>query len=366
MKVLFTTNILAFYRVDFFNELGKKCDLTVMYEKDKNNERNKKFYNFKNENFKLVKVKYSLNFFNKLLKNNYDIIVIGTYATKISALFMHILKLKKINFIINADGGFINYKENKLSKGLKTHFIKMAKYYLSTGKETNKYLEYYGAKKDNIFIYPFTSLFEKEILNEPISKEEKNKLREKYDIKKDFVYLSVGRFIHLKGYDVFLKSIKNDNLDKIEFILISGGEEKENYINYMRDNNINNVKLIDYCTKEELKEYYKMADVFFFPSRKDVWGLVINEALAYGLPIISSNNVIASLELIDKKYLYDPEDYEQLYKLMKKMLEIKDEDRKRIGTKNLTTSKEYTIENMVKKHIEIFKEILKNEKNKRI
>lgn len=366
MKVLFTTNILAFYRVDFFNELGKKCDLTVMYEKDKNKERNRKFYNYKNENFKLIKAKYSLKFFNELLKNNYDIIVIGTYATKNSALFMHILKCKKINFIINADGGFINYEENKLSKSLKTHFIKMAKYYLSTGKETNKYLEYYGAKKDNIFIYPFTSLFEKDILTEPISKEEKNKLREKNNIKKDFVYLSVGRFIYSKGYDIFLKSIEKDNLDNVEFILISGGEEKENYIDYMKKHNIKNVKLIDYCTKEELKEYYKMADVFFFPSRKDVWGLVINEALAYGLPIISSNNVIASLELIDDEYLYNPEDYKKLYALMKKMLEKSDDERKKIGVKNLAISKEYTIENMAKKHVKIFEEILKYEENKRI
>ena len=33
IKVLFLTNIPSPYRNDFFNELGKKCDLTVLYEK---------------------------------------------------------------------------------------------------------------------------------------------------------------------------------------------------------------------------------------------------------------------------------------------------------------------------------------------
>ena len=34
------------------------------------------------------------------------------------------------------------------------------------------------------------------------------------------------------------------------------------------------------------------------PTREDIWGLVINEAMAYGLPIITTDNCLAGLELI--------------------------------------------------------------------
>ena len=364
MKVLFTTNILAFYRVDFFNELGKKCDLKVIYEQDKNKERNAKFYDFNNKHYKVEKAKFSIRYFNKLLEEKFDIIIIGTYATKISALFMMLMKLKKVKFIINADGGFIDLRENKISKFLKTFFISKASYYLSSGKETTKYLNYYGAKK-NIFEYPFTSIFEKELLKKLLTSKEKKDIRKQLEIKCECMFLSVGRFIYGKGYDIFLDAIKNHKFDNVLFVLISGGEEKENYEKFMKENNIKNVLLIDYCTKEELKKYYQASDVFFFPSRKDVWGLVINEAMANGLPIISSNNVIASKELLSKEYLYECNNSKELYKLINKLYKMNKKDRNKIGQQNLNKIKEYTIETMVNKHLEIFKRII-NEKDKRI
>ena len=47
MKVLFLTNIPSPYRVDFFNELGKQCDLTVAFEGKTATDRNE---NWKNKN----------------------------------------------------------------------------------------------------------------------------------------------------------------------------------------------------------------------------------------------------------------------------------------------------------------------------
>ena len=45
MKILFITNLPSPYRVDFFNELGKKIDLTVCYERESSSERDAKWIN---------------------------------------------------------------------------------------------------------------------------------------------------------------------------------------------------------------------------------------------------------------------------------------------------------------------------------
>ena len=45
MKVLYVTNIAAPYRVDFFNDLSKYCDLTVLFERKKAVDRNDEWYN---------------------------------------------------------------------------------------------------------------------------------------------------------------------------------------------------------------------------------------------------------------------------------------------------------------------------------
>ena len=40
------------------------------------------------------------------------------------------------------------------------------------------------------------------------------------------------------------------------------------------------------------------ADIFVHPTETDVWGLVINEAMAHGLPIITTDGCVAGLELV--------------------------------------------------------------------
>ena len=62
---------------------------------------------------------------------------------------------------------------------------------------------------------------------------------------------------------------------------------------------LENVHFIGFKSKEELKKYYKSADLFVLPTREDIWGLVINEAMSYGLPIITTNKCVAGVELIN-------------------------------------------------------------------
>ena len=51
MRVLFFTNVPSPYRVEFFNELGKLCELTVVFEKKTSNERDKSWGEYKFETF---------------------------------------------------------------------------------------------------------------------------------------------------------------------------------------------------------------------------------------------------------------------------------------------------------------------------
>lgn len=368
MKILYFTNIPSPYRVEFFNLLSKKNDVTVLFDKigESMENRNQLWYKDNKYEFKAIDIpKFGLLQLNKILKEKYDIVIIGTYATLNGAFLNILLRMKKIKFFINADGGFIPKKESFISKFLKHYFLSTANYYLSTGKETNKYLTYYGAKEENIFIYPFTSMIEKDILQEPILYEEKMQLRIKNKYNYERIFVSVGSFIKRKGYDLFLEAIKKEKFHNTAFLIIGGGEEKENLENYIKTNNIENVFLIDFCSKEKIMNYYKMSDIFFFPSREDIWGLVINEAMSCGLPVISSDNVIASKELLEEEYLYNCDDINALKELIQNMNNKSNEKLYEVGMKNIEKIKKYTIENSVKVHNEIFEIIKKREKEEK-
>lgn len=357
MKILYFTNIPAPYRIEFFNLLSKDNDVTVLFDNKVDKTRNRKWFKNNNYKFKSIQLKKNAFFqYRKIFKEKYDAIVLGTYASFNGALFILYLRIKGIKFYLNADGGIIPEKESFISKFLKKMFISKATYYLSSGNETNKYLINYGAKERFIYLYPFTSLTEEDILPKVISYEEKMKIRKKMGYNYKRVFVSVGRFIRLKGYHMFIEAMKNNDYKDTAFIIIGGGELKEEYESLIEKYNISNIFLIDFCDKNRVFDYYKMADVFFFTSFTDVWGLVINEAMACGLPIISSNNVIASKELLSNDSLYQYNDIESLRNIINIYHDKTLDELEMIGNNNLKTISKYTLKNMAERHIEIFNE----------
>ncbi|EOU1762633.1 MAG: glycosyltransferase family 4 protein [Clostridium perfringens] len=364
MKVLFLTNIPSPYRVDFFNALGKLCDLTVLYELGYASDRNKKWKYDKARNFKEIFLKgkrvgadsaICFSVLKYLKDNNYDVIVIGGYSTPTGMLSILYLNMIKREFILNCDGGFPK-KDNKLKYFIKKYFISSAKLWLSTGKETNKYLINYGADKNNIRIYPFTSINEKDLSSEKIDNCEKIKIKDNLGITEKKVVISVGQFIHRKGYDILLKAC--ENLDKNIGVYIIGANTKDECIKLKEKYKMENIHFLEFKSKNELKKYYKVADLFVLPTREDIWGLVINEAMAYAIPVVTTKKCIAGIELLSYEYsvLVESENYIDLRKIMNEILSNEDLSNK-ISSENKKIIKNYTIERMADVHYKIFKEI---------
>ncbi len=359
MKLLFMTNIPAPYRVLFFNQLAKKVDLTVLFENRNDKERNEEWYKNNQYLFHAVFLprKKRLKTLFSLLKENYDFIIMGTYATKISAIARFYFKHKKIKYAISADGGFIQ-DQYFITKWIKTFFIRSASYWLSSGKETTKYLTYYGANIEQVYEYHFTSLTQEDILKKPLSYEEKLKLRKKAGYNYKTIFLSVGQLVYRKGYDLLLDIVKENSFSNDVAFLIAGvGAKQEEYQQFLKDYKIKNVYFVGFKDKKEIIEYYKMADVFFFPSREDIWGLVINEAMACGLPVISSNKTLAALELLKKDYLFNVDNKEGLQNKLYEMNQKSKKELNQIGNENLNIIQKYTMEQMVEDHLNFLKEL---------
>jgi glycosyltransferase involved in cell wall biosynthesis len=88
---------------------------------------------------------------------------------------------------------------------------------------------------------------------------------------------------------------------------------------------------------EELPAFYAGAGAFIHPALSEPWGLVINEAMASGLPIISSRNVGAAKELVQEGvngFTFDPEDIEELARLMVRIENLPHKERAAMGSES--------------------------------
>ncbi len=361
-KVLFLTNYPSPYRVRFFDELAKYADVTVLFAdriEDKKH-RSAAWYVPGEGGFQAVQLKKRLLSVGsnslcvdvlKWLKKDYDQTIVCGYSNPTVILAMVWMRLRGIPFSIEVDGGLIR-QESKKKYLLKKILVSMANGWFSTGKSITDYLVHYGADRNRVEEYPFSSLNQEDILKEQISPEEKAKLRQELGIQEEKLILTIGQFIHRKAFDILLKAARD--LPKDAAICIVGGEPTEEYRKLREELGLTQVYFQGFMKKEELLRYYRAADLFVLPTREDIWGLVINEAMAFGLPVITTDRCAAGLELVEEGvngWIVPVEDVEALAEKMKLALSS---DLETMGAASLEKIQPYTIENMAKVHAEIF------------
>lgn len=101
--------------------------------------------------------------------------------------------------------------------------------------------------------------------------------------------LYVGRLSYGKGLFDLLETAKQINNPEIKFYLAGKGELENKLKKRIKDENINNIKLLGSLKHEELIKIYQNALIFFFPSYYEGFPTVVLEAMACGLPVIVSD-----------------------------------------------------------------------------
>lgn len=366
MKILWLTNIPSPYRVSFFNELGKKTKLAVAFERRFSEDRDDIWKNYSFNTFNghfLGGIKVGSNKALAIsvakLINIYknDVIIVQNPATPTGIFALLYMKLKGISYYIESDGAF-----PASAKGIKEAFKRFlfsgAAGYFSTSEMSDKYFKKYVKDYTKIFRYPFSSISDAAIIeiDSILSVNEKQQIAEIRQNSTNVV-LSVGQFIHRKGFDVLLKAAITFPDQTIIYIV--GGKVTDEYMTLVKDMGLTNVHFVDFLSTNDLKYYFLACDVFVLPTREDVWGLVVNEAMAHGCPIVTTDRCVAGLEMIkngENGFLVPVEDVKELGKKINEILansEVKEKMRK--GA--VLTAKEYTIEKMAESHYQILRDI---------
>jgi glycosyltransferase involved in cell wall biosynthesis len=114
-------------------------------------------------------------------------------------------------------------------------------------------------------------------------------------------FLFCGQMIRRKGVDLLLTAFDGLVAKGIEARLLLVGREADlqEFLATVSDAARSRVYYKGFQSPEHLPKYFAQSDVFVLPSRHDGWGVVINQALGAGLPIISSDEVGAGLDLVE-------------------------------------------------------------------
>ena len=345
-KVLYISNIEVPYRVRFFNEFSKHCDLTVVYEREKSSSRNAEWTKSESGNYKTeylggIKIKGEDAFSLKVLKyvfGKYDEIIVGCYNSHVYMFAILLMKIFRIPYILNVDGEvFVGDKGFK--NIAKRFFLSGASKYLVAGEKSAKSIEAI-AKGKEIVPYYFSSL----------SREELQRNSQEKRVRGNTV-LVVGQYLHCKGLDVALDVARKT--PDVNYKFIGMGSKTNVFIEEYKAEGLPNVELVPFLKKSELEEEYKTCGVFVLPSRQECWGLVINEAASFGTPVVSTYGSGAATEFLADSYpqfLAKPGDSESLLLAINALRNSKIDEYSEFL---LEKSKKYSIEASLEAHIHI-------------
>lgn len=329
-ELAFLTNIPTPYKTPLFKELSTEFNITVYYMAESESNRNWKVdfgkgykavllkgitLNKKHINFSIIK---------ELLSNKYEAVIISGFENPTSILAMFLCIFKKIKYIIWHDGGFIE-KECCLEFYIKKFFIKRAKSFWVSGTKAKELIEHYGGNKDLIYYSYLTVDINYFKNNSKVSDKEKSLIKNMFHLK-EIVILSVARMSDEKGIKELLYAFKklNNEFNNISLLLVGEGKNRIQYENIVNVFHITNVGFTGHLEQKLLPLIYGSSNIFVLPTKRDPWGLVINEAMASGLPIISTDKAGASYDLIKENangFIIKENIKEELYEKMKLLIE---------------------------------------------
>lgn len=238
---------------------------------------------------------------------------------------------------------------------------------LAAGTASKEYFQQLGMPEDRIFLgynAVDNAYFRRSVERFRMAETE---TREELKVHRPF-FLVVARFIPEKNlvrmveaYAVYRSKMyeygtsKNAGRELWDLVILGGGPLRERLQTHIRSVGLPCEALSDedtgpsvqrgeavvhlrgFAQYDELPKYYALAECLILPSQKDTWGLVVNEAMASGLPVIVSRRCGCAQDLVrdrENGYLIDPFDVEDIAAKMLHMASLPDSERQAMGRRS--------------------------------
>lgn len=308
------------YQAPFFRELAldPDIDLTVYFRKrigvempfhDKGFQKSFKWDIPLCEGYKHAFVRNAPQLIINLKKSKPDALMLYGWNSFLNILIL--FRAKSLNIPI-----FL-YGENPLRHEFKKNWLKIfikkiwlgflfskASAFLYIGEENREFYEFYGVREEKLFFAPYAVHNERFAKVAEESRSKKQELKKVFKIKKDsVVILFAGKLIEKKRPFDLLQAFEWLNsasaVPNCSLVFVGDGELRPKLEDYARKKGLPNVHFAGFQNQTKMPLYYAMADIFVLPSGiSETWGLVVNEAMCFGLPVIISDMVGCGPDLV--------------------------------------------------------------------
>jgi glycosyltransferase involved in cell wall biosynthesis len=220
--------------------------------------------------------------------------------------------------------------------------------FLFVGKQNAAFCKHYGVKEENLVFTPYAvDNFRFNKSYEQLGPQ-KEVLKESFGIPADhLVILFSGKYIAKKRPLDLLKAFHLLGNNKVSLVMIGEGELRKEMESFIAQKNLRNIYLTSFINQSLISNYYAVGDVFVMCSQEgETWGLSVNEAMNFALPVIVSDLVGCSDDLVsegENGFTFPCRDIHRLHDLLQKLC-VDQLLSKRLGEKSKNRIEGYSYE----------------------
>ena len=194
--------------------------------------------------------------------------------------------------------------KNLLKQALLPNLFRLVDGYLAVGTLNRQYYLHYGAARERIFMMPYA------VDNQFFRRRAEDAQARREDLRGELglepnrpIILYVSKLQpHKRPIDLldsYIRLSKDGRSEPYPYLLVLGdGELRPTLEQRVRELGWSSVRLLGFKNQTSLPRYYDLCDVFVLPSEREPWGLVVNEVMNAGKPVIVTNRVGAGPDLV--------------------------------------------------------------------
>lgn len=169
--------------------------------------------------------------------------------------------------------------------------------FLALGKLSREHYQSYGVNDARIFWFPYTVDSANLLKDEEKLRADREKLRKDWGIPPGaFCVLFAGRLSEEKNAAELIRAAAR--VPETHVLVVGSGPEQPMLTELARDLSGGRITFAGFLNQDRLGEAYAAADLLCMPSKRETWGLVCNEAMLWGLPVVLSDQVGAGPDLV--------------------------------------------------------------------
>jgi glycosyltransferase involved in cell wall biosynthesis len=267
----------------------------------------------------------------EISRERYDAVLVFGWACLTSWLAFAGARLASVPLMLYGDSiPLFEGANGRLKAALKTLLLgslfRRTSAFLVMGKLNRAFYESYGAPASKTFFVPYPVDNDFFTLRAERAREHREALRARYGIPPEAVLLLfVGKLVRRKRPQDLLAVLRRlqASLPYLGAVFVGEGELRPWLEAEVARGGMRNAFLLGFKNQTELPEVYAISDILVLPSMREPWGLVANEAMACGLPVVVSNMTGAGGDIVIDGYngfVYPAGDTDELTRVVRKLV----------------------------------------------